>query len=230
MMRLAFIHTPRTGGTTITQILARHFRLLHLNERPQIVAFLADPSAALASTDVAVGHMPFGIDRFVGEVEYAAFVRDPVDRFISTWRYARSHPSHPNFVEVRRMSLVDYLESTITFMNDNGMVRRMANYDWDEVKYNATYWWQRIPHGRITRTMLDQAKDNLRRCAFVGLFECFERDATTLFSGLGIDAGTISHENSSPGSFSPSRVELASVAARHELDMELYEFARTLRP
>lgn len=229
MMRLVFIHTPRTGGTTITNLLARKYRLLHLDRRDQVAAFLADPKAALAGADVAVGHMPFGIDRFAGPVEYSIFLREPVDRFISIWRYARSNPAHPNFTAAQHMSLVDYLNTTKTFMNDNGMVRRMANYDWDEARLDAPYWWQRIPHGHVTRTMLEDAKNNLRRCAFVGLYECFNSDAPYLLSRLGIE-GPVPRENASEGVFEPNEFERVAVAARHELDMELYEFARSLRP
>lgn len=127
------------------------------------------------------------------------------------------------------MSLVEYLNTVKTFMNDNGMVRRMANYDWNEAKFDAPYWWQRIPHGCVTRAMLEDAKDNLRRCAFVGIFECFDHDAPRLLSRFGIE-GPIPRENASEGEFEPSTQERAAIAARHELDIELYEFARTLRP
>ena len=220
-----FIHTPRTGGTTVTRLLSQRFRVHHLNP-PAMATFVRDPSS-IAGADVLAGHMPFGIDRFVGPVEYSTFLRDPVDRFISTWRFVRSAPAHPN--HALGLSLLDYLRCTDTYMNDNGMVRRMAAYDWSEILTGEPYWWQRIPHGRVTRYMLDQAKENLRRCAFVGIFDRYERDARAMLARYGIDA-PIPRDNASPGQFTPTDAEVAAIGARHELDSELYEFAKTLTP
>lgn len=230
-MRLAFVHTPKTGGTSITRVLRERYKLLELNTPDQIKAFLAMSDGARNESDIAVGHMPFGIHRYLPKVKLATFVRNPVDRVISDYFYVHGAESHPMHSRVRSMTLRQYVESDLTFMNDNGMTRRFADYDWREV-YEPPFWWQRVPVGRVTSQMLAQAKENLAHCDFVGFYENIEADAARMLRMVDIETGSpLPRENVSVGRLRPEDVDketLKLVESYNEMDAELYAFARRL--
>lgn len=231
-MFLAFIHTPKTGGTSVTRLLGERYNLLHLNGAADFSGFLNMPSESRKSYDVAVGHMPFGIERYVGPITLATFLRDPIDRVVSGYYYARRSVSHPNHAAIQSMSLREYVESNITFMNDNGMTRRMADYDWSEV-HSPPFWWQRVPIGAVSGKMLDQAKANLRQCSFVGLYEDFNADVSRMFAALDIESPQeIPKENVSwdrPALEDIDQETMAALRRFNEYDLDLYEFAKGLR-
>lgn len=208
---IGFLHIPKTGGTSINRLLEQHGRTVHVSD------FANVPD--LAGADYVTGHMPIGLC-----LRNFTFVRHPVDRVISDWHYIE-RSNHP--LRGKCASLTAYLDCCDTFMNDNGMVRRLAHYDWSEPSA-PPYWWQRIPHGKVTRTHLEQAKQTLDACFLVGLFERFADDVRRLAVQLGWQDVEVPHLNASAYPEPPQGVRDA-IEARHALDMELYDYARTVR-
>ena len=232
-MRFAFVHLPRTGGTTITRQLVQNGTVLQIDGRDGVRNFLLRNPDERCSFDFAAGHMPFGIERYIPGLPVVIFLRHPLERILSSYRQARSNPEHPNHQDFRKMTFAEYLRSDL-FRRDDPMVRFLSKRDWSEALNDGPIWWQRLPLGRQSTRLLDEAKENLKRCAFIGFTETFQQSATTLFEMFGLTgAQTWPKENSNPES--PQLIDLAPdtltlLKRRHELDVELYEFARSLRP
>lgn len=204
---IGFLHIPKTGGTSINRLLEKHGRTIHIGD------FANVPD--LSGADYVTGHMPAGLC-----ARNFTFLRHPVDRVISDWHYIQ-RSRHP--LRDRCASLADYLDCRDTFMNDNGMVRRLARYDWAETSH-PPFWWQRIPHGQVTREHLEQAKQTLDACFFVGLFDRFADDVARLAIYLGWQTVEAPHLNASTYSEEPQAIR-DRIAERHALDLELYDYA-----
>jgi hypothetical protein len=232
-MRLAFVHTPRTGGTTITQELAKQGSVLSINGRAGVRDFLMRDPDERRSFDFAAGHMPFGIEQHVPGVPVVVFLRNPQERVLPSYRQARSNPDHPHHKIFQEMSFADYLRSDL-FLRDDPMVRFFARRDWSEALGDGPIWWERLPLGRVSTRLLHEAKENLKRCAFIGFTESFQESATSLFEMFRLSAvQPWPKENSNPespqiGDLGPDALVL--LRRRLELDLELYDFARTLTP
>ena len=91
LARLAFLHIPKTAGTSLTEVLARRWG------RVRIVAECAElyaPSAAEAFRGLNLVAGPF----YAFQLDLPALrgfapvtvLRDPLDRLVSSWRFARS--------------------------------------------------------------------------------------------------------------------------------------------
>ena len=87
---LLFLHLPRAGGTTLTEVLLRQYPaeavyLIHSGRAAESMErFAALGDAEKARYRLIRGHMLFGLHEAVpGESTYMTFFRDPVDRVIS---------------------------------------------------------------------------------------------------------------------------------------------------
>jgi hypothetical protein len=191
-----FVHMPRTGGTAFTAVLRAHFsRVLQLSERLEIAAFLGMPDQDRARFDLIAGHMPFGADTFIPRrCPYIVWLRDPVDRLVSSYFHARSHQDNGLHRFASEHTLREYAEHAPTFMRDNGQTRRLAAYEWSEVLSGGPFWWQRVPIGCVSRAMLDQARENLDRSC-VGIYEHFIDSARMCLNILGIERRTLPQLN-----------------------------------
>jgi hypothetical protein len=221
-----FVHMPRTGGTAFTAALRARFpNVLRLSERPEFAAFIAMSATERASFDLIAGHMPFGADAFIPRpCRYIVWLRDPVDRFVSSYFHARSHPDDGLHGFAREHSLREFAERAPTFMRDNGQTRRLAAWDWSEVIADGPFWWQRVPIGQVSRGMLDQAKANLDR-AFVGVFERFAESARACMLLLGIEGETPPVMNAAARDSMVDDTTREVICERHALDFELYSHA-----
>jgi hypothetical protein len=221
-----FVHMPRTGGTSLTARLRRSFpNVLRLSERAEFTVFLAMTAAERASFDLIAGHMPFGADAFIPRpCRYIVWLRDPVDRFVSSYFHARSHRDDGLHGFAREHGLREFAENAPTFMRDNGQTRRLAAWDWSEVIADGPFWWQRVPIGQVTRGMLDQAKANLDR-AFVGLFERFAESARACMLLLGIEGETPPVMNAAARGGVVDDATRDVICERNALDFELYKYA-----
>jgi len=196
-MVLCFVHTPRTGGTSVTNILRQRFpRSMGLSP-PDFRMFFNLSQDERDAFDVLAGHMPFGVDRFLTRpTQYVVWVRDPVDRLISSYFHARMTPGNGMYEFARASTLLEYAENASTVMRDNGQTRRMASYRLEEVLEDSPFWWQRVPIGGVTEAMLEQAKEHLS-ASIVGLYEHFEESIRRLCIKFDISLNAIPHVNAS---------------------------------
>jgi hypothetical protein len=224
---LIFIHIPKTAGITLRDIVDtqydRHACYKIDGERiaESVAEFKALPAARKGKIRVMVGHMPFGLDEFLPQPSrYITFLRHPVDRIVSHYYFVLRDPTNYLHEEVagRGMTLRDYAISGIATELDNGQTRYLSN------SLDLPYW-------KCTREHLEIAKHNLKRCALVGLTERFDESLLMLKERLGW--GRVFYM---PRNVTASRIrlesltgyDLAGIETSNALDLELYDFARTL--
>jgi hypothetical protein len=170
-------------------------------------------SALMGRRDLraVVGHFWFGLHEHVARPSvYVTLLRDPIERVVSLYYYAKLHET---------MSLEEFVRTPPFKEVDNDQTRRIAGLN--------------PAVGACTRAMLDTARENLRRrFAVVGTTERFEETLALLNSRLGWSREVVSYPRNvnaarPPSSaFSHETIEL--VRARNELDFELWRYASEL--
>jgi len=101
---LAFIHIPKTGGQSITKSMLRSsFGIRHCDVLPwfgenDITPFNASDLAMITKIypflQSIAGHsvmLHVNLDIVVSNIQYLAFVREPVSQYISHYNYRRTH-------------------------------------------------------------------------------------------------------------------------------------------
>lgn len=105
-----FLHIPKTGGSTMRQILDRQYGPLHiLNYSPKTspLAFRRPGISAV------YGHFRYGLHQHSARKPvYITILRDPLDRVLSTYYYIRSRPQNKMYHKVKNMSLMEFVTST----------------------------------------------------------------------------------------------------------------------
>lgn len=223
-----FLHIPKTGGTTFRKILERNYgrnqtlTLYGRHHRDEIQGFakLAEPQRARYR--LITGHLFFGFHRFVpGNSTYVTFLREPIARSLSFFSYARSHSDHYLYrlLTEERLGLRTLLERRATPELFNLQTRMIAG---DQSNSDRP----------LDRSALEHAKQNLRaNFCFVGLTEEFDASVVLLARTFGWSLPfylkkNVSHEKTHPKSVDAKTRALLRDA--NALDVELYEFARTL--
>lgn len=125
--RIAFLHIPKTAGTSLTQTLARRW------PRVRIVAGLDDletlPADLHLGCDLVAGHF-YGFQ--LGHPALTRFtpvtvLRDPFERLLSSWRFMRlsyeqGAPLTPGIDHARRVSFAEYAFSGIGATDRHGQL------------------------------------------------------------------------------------------------------------
>lgn len=224
-----FLHVPRTGGTTIVELLRTCLRPSICIDGTEDLRFLANlPEDKCRILRLAYGHMPYGLHRIIPMAcRYVVFLRDPVDRVMSAYRYIQQTPEHPWFSKLRSGSTMEEFAR----YHENEQTRQLAVYDFAGAIREENRSWGITPY--TSSILLDEAKGNLKKCNFIGLFEEFEKDVLRLFSFLDLSPPvTIPKLNRSeigPSIFNLNARDMRTVRAYLRLDIEMYDYARSLR-
>ncbi len=212
---LIFLHLPKCGGTTLNRIIEWEYSPLRI--------FSVDPSffrwsyrklgrwspERLAKMQVFKGHMPFGLhERLSGPSTYITFLRDPIERSISAYYFARNYRLHPLHRKVKRMTLDEYVRWT---PNHNVQTKLLAGLDFA---------------ADCSEETLAQAKDNLaRHFALAGLTERFDECLALLKIKFGWNIAQYANFNETKSRPNKDRVPVASqelIADRNRFDVALY--------
>ncbi|MEP2777074.1 MAG: sulfotransferase family 2 domain-containing protein [Luteolibacter sp.] len=129
---LAFVHIPKTAGTTLHKIITHQYPkdkifIHHDTEGPPSEELALRVQAQGAS--VIMGHFSVGLHEFIPNLRYITCLRDPVSRIASHYRHALNDPSHYLHTEAKSLSLADYATSGLSGELSNGMTRMLAGME-----------------------------------------------------------------------------------------------------
>ena len=226
---LFFLHIPKTGGTTLKNILTGKFpvdRIYNIegsiNER--INDFQQTSEDSRSQYELVQGHMSFGLHQFFPqESEYFAIMRDPLDRAVSDYYFLRTNTHHHLHKEVSGMSMASYMQSNMTSQLSNGQTRLLSG-DCKDKQIG-------IPSVRkLDFSDLEKAKHNIQNhFLFVGLQERFDETLLVLRRkyGWGYPFYVASNINRQrPTLDNLSSADKTIVQNQNELDFALYEFVK----
>ena len=223
-----FLHIPKTAGTTLIEILERHYapqHRYHLGPLAQkaIAAFQGFSAERRGNIQLFYGHMAYGLhDHFPQGATYFTVLRHPVERVISFYYFVRRNKQHylHDFSHEKAPDLAAFARSGETIMTDNFQVRFISGI------------WDDVPFGEVTEAHLALAKKVLREeTAVVGLTEQFDETLLLLkdaFSWPNVWYRSRNVTKNRPQQEAISAEVLQSIAQQNQLDMELYEYAQTL--
>ena len=194
--RIAFFHLPKCAGTTLTVELRQGLRVrkrkrhyvsgygsVWLNDVVPGQDRLARAKRARDARFV-YGHFHRGTYRLIrprASDFTIAFLRNPVDRLLSLYRWERwfaIQNAQDLMGDPRTTMLSHFLcdpDPMRRMTTNNGMTRLLGASSLKEPKSNAE--WSRV---------LDRAIETLEQLSFVGLVEDYNRDADDLFRRLEI--------------------------------------------
>ncbi|MET0648975.1 MAG: polyhydroxyalkanoic acid system family protein [Pyrinomonadaceae bacterium] len=224
-----FLHVPKAGGSTLGEYVYNQCRapeptgdgLLDAGVAYLDYGFIKEPELAVPShvksllgrrdLRAVVGHFWFGLHEHVARPStYVTLLRDPVERVVSLYYYAKLHET---------TSLEEFARTPPFKEVDNDQTRRIAGVN--------------PPVGGCTRATLDAARENLRRhFAVVGTTERMEETLALLNVKLGWSSDVVSYPRNvnaaRPATASLTHEAAEAVRARNELDHELWRYASEL--
>ncbi len=213
-----FLHLPKTAGSTINAVIARQY--------PRRAIYAINPVRTGRSEDrfrnlsesrrervrLLRGHFMYGMHRWMPrDCVYFTFLRDPVARAMSVYRYVTQNPVHPRHALGKGLDASQFLADD-RLHPPNAQTRTIAG--------------PRIPEDQL----LETAKANLERHFVVaGLAERFDESLLLLQDALGWQDVRYKPRNTSRKtgeSAGPPQAVRDLVAERERLDTELYAWVR----
>lgn len=238
---VAFLHIPKTAGTTLNAILARQYSPDETHEimmrgmswlvpRPTLVprplislSKIRRLKSALGcgrTVRMIHGHFDLSIKKVLpGDVRLFTFLRDPVERAISHYYHYRRQIGDPIHPLAMRSTLEEWVGGCGLVEMDNGQTRRLAGE-------------MNLACGRVTQQLLERAKASLvQTFAVVGLTERFEESLILLQRAFGWTLHRFALRN--VGDNRPRRTELSwetlkAIEECNRYDLDLYRFAAGL--
>ena len=237
---VAFVHIPKTAGTTLNSILNHQYSPAETHEimmrgmslilpRPRIIpkplisfSKIRRLKAALAGHTVRLirGHFDMSLSKHLpSNTQFFTLLRDPVERAISHFYHYRRATTDPIHPLAMRSTLIEWVSASGVVEMDNGQTRRLAGE-------------MNVPCGRVTLQMLDRAKANLaKNFAVIGLTERFDESLILLHRQFGWPLQRVRDLNI--GENRPQRTDLSKETRKilddcNHFDLDLYQFASDL--
>jgi hypothetical protein len=237
---IAFVHIPKTAGSTLNSILSREYAPEELHEimmrgmswiamQPRLV-----PKPLLSFSKIqrlksalrhprrvrAIhGHFDMSIMKLLpAGARCFTLLRDPVERAISHYYHYRRMTGDPVHALAMQSTLAQWVASRGLVEMDNGQTRRLAG-------------GMNLPCGRVNSGMLERAKSNLAAFAAVGLTERFEESLILFQRAFGWTLRPFTARNvadNRPRCAEVSGEALAAIDRCNRYDLELYRFASDL--
>lgn len=221
---LIFLHLPKTGGGTLSDVLRREYgqrAVLELYDSSygEEVASLLPGSGD--TVRVVIGHLYFGIHAFLpNSAQYVTLLREPVERVVSHYYFVRNDPTHYLYETAQQLNLHDFVIARGAHEPNNDQTRLLSGK-----RFAAS-------PGAFPDEMLAEAKENLsRHFAVVGLTEAFDESLLLMQRTFGWRRPYYMRRNvgrNRPGIDALPDATIDVIRASNELDIELYHYATAL--
>jgi Galactose-3-O-sulfotransferase len=229
---IIFVHLPKTAGSTLRYVIERQYEasaIVKLYESDFGEEVEAIPPRQLERCCVIMGHFYFGVHAFLSKpFTYVTLLRDPVERVISHYYYARLEPAHYFHAAARKLRLQEFVEycsrcssesgTSLGYCSDNDQTRQLAGRCG-------------VPScGTSSAELLSIAKKNLAKYfSIVGIAEEFDRSLMLMKRILGWSNPFYTKQNVSrvrgcKEDLSPETLSI--IEAYNALDIELYRYAK----
>jgi hypothetical protein len=230
--RFFFVHVMRTGGTTLEQQVRRSFPREQVYPDPDIdfpngdvmhhldVSYLLGlPVERLETIRFFYGHFPYVVTEMAAnDLTTFTVLRDPVDRTLSLLRVMRDQ--RPGWHDRTLDEIYDDVHMFPRLIhNHQTKMFSMMRHDQprsyrDEIVIDAA--------------RLEVAKQHLARVDLIGFTEHFGEFLATLSDRFGWRLSDAARMNAAAESCDDESDLRARVAADNAIDLEFYEYARTL--
>ena len=127
------LHIPKTGGTTLRDIVYRQYSAKNILTIPTIdkskIIVDALSSNKKKQLELIQGHLKYGVhNNFERSAKYFAIMREPIDRVLSTYYYIISQDNNPqNLSNAKKpMSIYNYMNSGINPFLINGQTQLIS--------------------------------------------------------------------------------------------------------
>ncbi|SHJ50081.1 sulfotransferase family 2 domain-containing protein [Paramaledivibacter caminithermalis] len=209
---LIFLHIPKTGGTTLTNIIRNQYlrNISYSADRSGLIpSGVLDYKDELEKASTLCGHFWFGVHNYFSRSSiYITMLRNPIDQVISWFYFKYKNPQYNQFDS----SFEEYISS-------------------DEFNYFTDNVQTHFICGDGTAD-LERAKQNLTKYfSVVGITELFDESVFIMKKELGWNNIDYSKENSNPSR--PNRNQISKltinkIKEKNKIDLELYNFARKI--
>jgi hypothetical protein len=236
-----FLHIPKTAGTSIYTVFQELFSPNKISHQFGVTKITPVEAEKLDKFQMISGHISWAdIETYFPDRKIITFLRDPIDRCISWYYYAKSLPLD-KVIPLAEITNSNSPREAISIAKQVGFEEFLYSehpHILQNIKNRQT--WQLGAHAAIDlqilseQEVLELAKRNIQKIDNVGFFETLMDDLNSIIKKMGLRqlATTIPHNNKTYERFSvrelPNTV-LIRLHVLNNLDILLYEYALTLK-
>ena len=221
------LHIPKTGGTTLRDIIQRQYRsekilmIPKLEESENILKEVSN--SQINQLKLIQGHLKYGIhNHFYRRAKYFAIIRDPINRVLSTYYYVLSQKNNPQNLSTsnNQMTIYDFVQSGVNPFLINGQTQLISGKTGD------------IDNPIIeSEELFSLAKENIENdFLFLGITEMFDETILILKNMLGwhMPYYSIANRTKKKPNYDAVNPTIISFIKEHnQLDIKLYNITKT---
>ena len=221
------LHIPKTGGTTLRDIIQRQYRsekILMIPKLEESENILKEVSTSqINQLKLIQGHLKYGIhNHFHRRAKYFAIIRDPINRVLSTYYYVLSQKNNPQNLSTsnNQMTIYDFVQSGVNPFLINGQTQLISGKT-----------------GEIDNPIIESeelfslAKENIENdFLFLGITEMFDETILILKNMLGwhMPYYSIANRTKKKPNYDAVNPTIISFIKEHnQLDIKLYNITKT---
>ena len=221
------LHIPKTGGTTLRDIIQRQYRsekILMIPKLEESENILKEVSTSqINQLKLIQGHLKYGIhNHFYRRAKYFAIIRDPINRVLSTYYYVLSQKNNPQNLSTsnNQMTIYDFVQSGVNPFLINGQTQLISGKTGD------------IDNPIIeSEELFSLAKENIANdFLFLGITEMFDETILILKNMLGwhMPYYSIANRTKKKPNYDAVNPTIISFIKEHnQLDIKLYNITKT---